>query len=85
MTFTSSLFPSCEFDQPGPILTANGLEEYLVDKIIDSQCRGKGWQFLVHWLSYAPQHDLWITSADLVECEALDEWYASCGDGPDAR
>jgi RNase H-like domain found in reverse transcriptase/Integrase zinc binding domain len=32
-----SLFPSCELTQPGPILTTNGLEEYLVDNIIDSR------------------------------------------------
>jgi len=80
-----SLFPSREFKQPGPILTANGLEEYLVDKIIDSRRRGRGWQFLVRWLGYAPQHDLWIASADLADCEALDKWYADGGDGPDAR
>jgi hypothetical protein len=36
-----SLFPSRELTQPGPILTTNGLEEYLVDNIIDSRRRGR--------------------------------------------
>jgi hypothetical protein len=43
----ATLFPSQEFAQPGPILTSDRLEEYLVDKIIDSCHRGHGWQFLV--------------------------------------
>jgi Chromo (CHRromatin Organisation MOdifier) domain len=81
----ASLFPSRKFEQPGPILTADGLQEYLVDKIIDSHRRGRGWQFLVRWLGYAPQHDLWIASAELSECEALNKWYSAGGDGPNAR
>jgi Chromo (CHRromatin Organisation MOdifier) domain len=70
---------------PGPILTPNGLEEYFVNEIIDSRHHGKGWQFLVRWLSYTPEHDLWLPLADLTECEALDKWYKAGGDGPDAR
>jgi hypothetical protein len=46
-----TLFPSREFKQPGPILTPNGIEEYFVDEILDSRRHGKGWQFLVCWLS----------------------------------
>lgn len=41
------LFPNRELLQPGPIVTADGLEEYLVEEIIDSRCRGCGYQFLV--------------------------------------
>ncbi|GBE81436.1 reverse transcriptase-RNase H-integrase [Sparassis crispa] len=37
-----TLFPSQELDQPGPIVTPDGLEEYFIDSIIDSRCRGKG-------------------------------------------
>jgi hypothetical protein len=32
----AALFPSCELAQPGPILTPDGMEEYLVEQIIDS-------------------------------------------------
>jgi hypothetical protein len=43
----ATLFPSCELAQPQPIVTANGLEEYLVQEIINSCWRGKGYQYLV--------------------------------------
>jgi hypothetical protein len=52
-----SLFPSRKLPQPGPVLTADGLEEYHIDCIIDSQKRGAGWQYLVQWTSYGPNHD----------------------------
>lgn len=81
----STLFPSREFEQPGPTMTPDGLEEFFVEKIIDSRRRGRGWQFLVRWLGYAPQHDLWIAAAELDDCEALDKWYEEGGDGPDSR
>ena len=38
------LFPSRELPEPKPILTAEGYEEYLVDSIIDSRRRGRGYQ-----------------------------------------
>ncbi|KIM73370.1 hypothetical protein PILCRDRAFT_54478, partial [Piloderma croceum F 1598] len=31
-----ALFPSCELSQPQPIITSDGLKEYLVQEIIDS-------------------------------------------------
>jgi hypothetical protein len=79
----STLFPNCEFSQPGPILTANGLEEHTVEEIIDSRRRGCGWQFLVHWLGYGSHHDEWLPAANLNDCEVLDLWYQTGGDGPD--
>lgn len=66
------LFPSRELTQPAPILTADGLEEYLVDEILDVRRRGRGWQFLVRWHGYGPQHDLWIAARELDDCKALD-------------
>jgi hypothetical protein len=79
------LFPGREFSQPGPVLTANGLEEHLIDEIIDSRRRGRGWQFLVRWVGYPPHHNEWLPAIDLKDCEALDLWYQFGGDGPDAR
>jgi hypothetical protein len=34
---------------------------------------------------YGPQHDLWIASSELSDCEALDRWYQLGGDRPDLR
>ena len=80
-----TLFPTREFAKPGPVLTADGLEEHIIDEIIDSRCRGRGWQFLVRWLGYPPEHNEWLPSADVKDCEALDVWYQIGGDGPDMR
>jgi hypothetical protein len=33
----ASLFPSCKLEQPKPVLTKDGLEEYHIKKIIDEQ------------------------------------------------
>ena len=79
------LFPSCELPQPGPVVTSNGLEEYHIDSIIDSCRRGTGWQFLVRWTGYGPEEDRWLPGRELDDCEALDSWLASGGDGLAAR
>ena len=76
----NKLFPSWRLAQLDPILTDEGLEE-----IIDSRQRSRGWQFLVHWVGYGPEHNLWIPSSDLTECKALDQWYELGSNGPDTR
>jgi len=81
----SSLFPTRVLSQPPPLVTSDGLEEFLIDEIIDSRKHGRGYQFLVRWLGYGPEHDLWIASSELNDCEALDNWYKAGGDGPDSR
>ena len=68
------LFPHHELTQPQPILTTDGLEEYHVEEIIDSCRRGHGWQYLVRWSGYGPEHDRWLTGSSLEECKALDVW-----------
>ena len=70
----TSLFPSRELPRPGPVLTPDGLEEYLVDEIIDSRKCGKGYQYLVRWSGYGPEHDRWLSGSALADCEALDVW-----------
>ena len=79
------LFPSRILTQPPPVFTTDGLEEYLVEEIVNSWRVGRGWQFLVRWLGYRPKHDLWTASSELDDCEALNNWYKSGGDGPDSR
>ena len=69
-----SLFPHCELQEPQPIITANSLEEYAVQEIIDSRRRGRGWQYWVRWTGYGPEHDRWLSGSVLEDCEALDIW-----------
>ena len=51
-----------------------GLEEFLVEEILDSHCRGRGWQYLVRWVDYDTKHDRWLSGSALKDCEALDRW-----------
>jgi hypothetical protein len=67
----ASLFPSQEFEQPGLIITPEGTEEYFIKKIIESRCCGRGQQYLVHWRCYGPEHDHWMSTTSLEDCEAL--------------
>jgi hypothetical protein len=72
----ASLFPGREKEQPPPILTPDGIEEYLVETILDSRVRGRGSQYLVRWSGYGPEHDCWLPGSALEDCEALDRWLA---------
>ncbi|KAF8832209.1 hypothetical protein HHX47_DHR1001661 [Lentinula edodes] len=49
-----SLFPNREFPRPGPIVTADGLVELEVDKILDERKVGRGRRYLVRWRDTAP-------------------------------
>jgi hypothetical protein len=78
----ATLFPGREHSRPGPLLTPNGLEEHEIDHIIDSRTRGRGYQYLVRWKGYGPEYDEWLPRWLLEDCEVLDRWYESGGDGP---
>ena len=67
-------YPTRTLDQPGP-LNVNGLEEFLVDSIIDHKKIGKGFRYLVHFKGYGPENDRWIASRELDNNEALDTYW----------
>ncbi len=71
-----SLFPSCELEQPGPVVIADGQQEWLIECIIDEWQCGRGKQYLVHFAGYSPNHNHWITCRELLENEVLDVWEA---------
>ena len=77
-----TLFPSRERFPLDPIVTDDGLEEYFVEDITDAQRHGCGWQFLVRWTGYGPEHDRWLPAKELEDCDALDHWYNNGGKGP---
>jgi hypothetical protein len=83
----STLFPEREHERPGLVVGADGLEEFKIEEIVESRRRGRGrgWQFLVRWAGYGPEEDRWLSARALDDCEALDRWYESGGEGPAAR
>ena len=64
------------------MLTPEGLQEHEIDHILNSRPRGRGYQFLVRWKGYGPEDDEWLAGRLLEDCEVLDRWYESGGDGP---
>ncbi len=65
-------FPARSDPEPGPIVTADGQEEYFVDRILDRRRRGRGWQYLVRWKGYGPGSDSWMAGTDVRDLAALD-------------
>jgi hypothetical protein len=69
-----SLFPDREDECPPPIVTPDGIEEYFVKEILDAHPCGRGWQYLVRWSGYSPEHDRWLPRTALEDCEVLNHW-----------
>jgi Chromo (CHRromatin Organisation MOdifier) domain len=72
----AELFPARELARPGPIVTEADTTEYFIEYILDERPRGRGKQYLVRWVGYGPDADLWIPCSELLETEALDKWIA---------
>ncbi len=70
----TSLFPSWQPTRPRPIVTANGTEEFLVDKIVDVCKWGRSWRYLVRYVGEGPEGDCWLPRAELENNEVLDIW-----------
>jgi hypothetical protein len=74
-----ALFPDREFTRPGAVVTEDGTEENMIDKIVDARRRGRGKQYLVRWVGYDRDHDEWLSGKMLEDTEALDVWEAENG------
>jgi hypothetical protein len=71
------LFPSCTLECPGPIITAEGETEYFIDRVVDERSHSRGKQFLVRWLGYGPEADLWLLRRKIADTEAYTNWLKS--------
>ncbi|GAA5974657.1 hypothetical protein JCM11641_007043 [Rhodosporidiobolus odoratus] len=61
-------FPSCSFSSPpSAIVAADGVEEHLVEKLVDDQTRYGKRKFCVRYLGYSPGADEWRPEAELAE------------------
>ncbi|KAI0045323.1 hypothetical protein FA95DRAFT_1461908, partial [Auriscalpium vulgare] len=66
--------PSRVLGRPGPVLTADGEEEWEIEDIIDERRRGRGVQYLVRWKNWGDEDAQWLPSRELQDCAALDRW-----------
>jgi RNase H-like domain found in reverse transcriptase/Integrase zinc binding domain/Reverse transcriptase (RNA-dependent DNA polymerase) len=64
-------YPSRTLDSPGPIII-DGIEEFLVDSIIDHRKIGRGFRYLVHFQGCGSEDDRWIAGREMEDNEALD-------------
>jgi len=69
-----TLFPTRVRPHPAPVITENGSEEVVIDRIIEERRCGRGWRYLVRWVGYGPEDDEWMSRKELEDCEALDRW-----------
>ncbi|KAF9551877.1 hypothetical protein CPC08DRAFT_647472 [Agrocybe pediades] len=75
-------FPECTLPNLGIVVTEDGVEEVLVDKIVDERRRGRGMQYLVRWVGYEKEHDQWMSGKELENNKALDVWHQLNGIEP---
>ena len=73
----NTLFPSWKLSQPGPVITPEGEQEWLIERILDERVRGRGHQFLVRWRGWGAEEDRWLPGRELTDTEALDVWLNS--------
>jgi hypothetical protein len=57
-------------------VTPEGAEKYLVDRIIGERRGHGGIQYLVRWVGYGSEEDLWLPRSNLKDNVALDIWLA---------
>ena len=72
----NTLFPSRSHTRPGPIVTEDGNEEFIVESIVDHRRRGRGFQYLVRWKGYGPDADSWLPGKECKDLAALDTYLA---------
>ena len=68
------LFPGRSKHAPQAIVTENRQTEYFIEKILDERPRGRGKQYLVRWLGYGAEEDLWLPRSELMMTEVLEQW-----------
>jgi Chromo (CHRromatin Organisation MOdifier) domain len=67
-------FPARKLSHPGLVMTPDGEEEWLIDRILDERVQGRGRRFLVRWHGWGPEEDRWLPGSKLADTEALDNW-----------
>ena len=66
-------FPARSLEKPGPV-EVNGVEEFVVEKIVDRKVIRSKTFYLVHFLGYGKEDDRWLKAEDLDDNEAVDTY-----------
>ncbi|KAF8747242.1 hypothetical protein RHS01_11373 [Rhizoctonia solani] len=73
VSLLSAFKQDTEFDRtftpPPPVITAEGEEEYKVDRFVDWAAEDGIWKCRVRWKGYAPHEDTWEPAKDLQHCK----------------
>ena len=71
------MFPNREHPRPGPVVTEDGLEEHIIDRILDMKKVRNQRFYLVRWVGYGHEDDEWLPHRDMKDTAALDVWEAA--------
>ncbi|KNZ82260.1 hypothetical protein J132_03774 [Termitomyces sp. J132] len=73
----ANLFPRRVTVEASPVFAPDtGQNEFLMDKIVDCRKRGWGYQYLVRYVGFGPEHGEWLPGKELETNKALDVWLA---------
>ncbi|GAA5985616.1 hypothetical protein JCM11641_004993 [Rhodosporidiobolus odoratus] len=69
----AEVFVQREPPRPEP-MDVEGIDEYIVEHIVDEKGRGKTQKFLVKWVGYPESENTWEPLAHVEDTEAMERW-----------
>jgi len=57
-------------------------EEYEIEAIMSANRGKRGWEYLVSWVGYGPEHNSWVVESDFGSHDLIDEYWSSKGGKP---